>query len=186
MTGLLSTALTGVFALSGVAGPIALADTQNAVAELTYPTYTVSMTAYNAVEAQTDGDPHTTASGAFSDPDVVIARSKDLADELPFGTVVEVVPAGSGPGCGISAVSDKIGLRVVADAMHPRKRNQVDILFDTKPVSVNGKKINPAVVFGICKDVEIRVVGRIDINKMPKNQAELAILLEATSLALNK
>lgn len=180
MMGLFSTALTGVFALSGVAGPIALADTQNAVAELTYPSYTVSMTAYNAVEAQTDGDPHTTASGVFSDPDVVAARSRDLADELPFGTVIEIVPAASNKTCGIELVSEKLGLRVIADSMHSRKRNQIDVLFDTGPVSFGGKRVNPAVVFGICKNVEIRVVGRIDIADMPKNQAELALMLADT------
>lgn len=189
MTGLLSTALTGVFALSGAAGPLPLVEAEIPVLEPTYPAYSVTMTAYNAVPEQTDGDPHTTASGVFSDPDVVAARSRDLADELPFGTVIEIVPAASNKTCGIEVVSEKLGLRVIADTMHSRKRNQIDILFDTASVSFGDKKVNPAVVFGICRDVEIRVVGRIDIRDMPKNQAELALMLERTKpteLALAK
>ena len=39
------------------------------------PSFTVTLTAYNAVPAQTDSDPFTTASGMYSNPDLVAARS---------------------------------------------------------------------------------------------------------------
>ncbi len=153
------------------------------------PSYTVAMTGYNAVPEQTDADPTVTASGAYSNPDIVAARSVDLADELPFGTVIEIVPreATSTGGCGIALLKNDIGLRVIADSMHSRKRNQVDLLFDTDPsVSVGGKKTNPAVTLGVCKDVEVRVVGRVDVAKMPRNQAELKKVVGAQLLALSK
>lgn len=153
------------------------------------PTYEtqVTLTAYNAVEAQTDADPTTTASGAFSDPDVVAARSGDLADELPFGTVIEIVPApdSKDPNCGLGLVSDRIGYRVIADAMHPRKRDQVDILFASgKDVKVGGKLVNAAVALGMCKDITIRVVGHIDISRMPKTQAQLVKAIGKDVLAV--
>lgn len=150
------------------------------------PTYTVSMTGYNAVPEQTDGDPHTTASGAFSDPDVVAARSVDLADELPFGTVIEIDTdsATSSPNCGLSVVDKHMGLRVIADSMHPRKRNQIDILLpNEKTVRAAGKVVNPAVALGVCKGVTIKVVGKIDIKNMPKNQTELRLAVGALEKA---
>jgi len=80
-----------------------------------------------------------------------------------------------------------LGLRVVADSMHPRKRNQVDILFDhERSVKVNGKRMNPAVVLGVCKDIEIRVVGKIDIKQMPKSQTQLLAQVGEAALALDK
>ncbi|MDO8552675.1 MAG: hypothetical protein Q7S01_04070 [bacterium] len=137
--------------------------------------YSVAMTGYNAVSAQTDGDPTTTASGAFSNPDIVAARSLDLADELPFGTVIQVLPSATlTPNCGLSSVEPFLGFRVIADSMHSRKRNQVDILFDSDvSMRVGGKAMNPAVTLGKCAGVNIRVVGHIDMKKMPKSQIEL-------------
>lgn len=184
MTGVFTTALTGLFVLSGAAG--LNADTWNKTQSPqvpAYKTYSVAMTAYNAVPEQTDGDPFTTASGAFSDPDVVAARSIDLADELPFGTVITVSSATSTPNCGLGVVGNIIGLRVIADSMHPRKRNQIDILFDAKQP---GWKTNPAKTFGVCKAVEIKVVGHIDISHMPHNQMELKAALEKAPFAVNK
>jgi 3D (Asp-Asp-Asp) domain-containing protein len=103
------------------------------------------MTAYNAVPEQTDGDPFTTASGAFSNPEVVAARSVDLKEELPFGTVIQIVPdASSSPSCGIGMVKEQLGYRVIADSMHPRKRNQVDILLNHEnKVTVGSRSMNP-------------------------------------------
>lgn len=137
--------------------------------------FTVSMTGYNAVAEQTDGDPTITASGAFSNPDIVAARSVDLADELPFGTVIEILPAAaSSPNCGLSVVEPFLGFRVIADSMHSRKRNQIDILFDSDvSMRVGGKRMNPAVTLGKCSNVTIRVVGFVDMKKMPKSQIEL-------------
>jgi 3D (Asp-Asp-Asp) domain-containing protein len=143
------------------------------------------MTAYNAVPEQTDSSPGLTASGAFSDPDIVAARSADLADELPFGTVIMITYAAtSTPNCGIGLVDDQIGLRVIADSMHPRKRNQIDLLFDqTDKVKVGGKLINPARALGVCKDVMISVVGHIDIKHMPKNQMALRLAIGLLQIA---
>ena len=164
----LVTALMGIFIFTGVAmGP---ADLE--AKAVSAPSYTVSMTGYNAVPGQTDSDPFTTASGAYSDPDVVAARSRDLAEELPFGTVIAIEPTDtSSPGCGYPAVADQVGLRVVADTMNARFTKKIDILFHNK--MDDGR--NPAKVFGKCEGVHVRVVGKIDVNKMPKNQSELAL-----------
>ena len=189
-------ALMAFFLLSGAASAepariqVEVASTEPAaVLEKADKVFSVAMTGYNAVPAQTDSDPYTTASGAYSDPDIVVARSVDLADELPFGTVIRfVLPEGnSKPPCGLSSVGHLLGLRVVADSMHSRKRNQVDVLFDhERTVQVNGKRMNPAVVLGVCKDIEIRVVGKIDIKQMPKNQTELLASVGGATLALDK
>lgn len=188
MTGLLATALTGFFLLPNGSAALALASsaTEEAPQVPTYETQ-VTLTAYNAVESQTDADPTTTASGAFSDPDVVAARSGDLAGELPFGTVIEIVPVADStdPNCGIGLVSERIGYRVIADAMHPRKRDQVDILLPAdKDVRVGGKMVNPAIALGMCKDVTIRVVGHVDIAHMPKTQAQLVKAIGKDTLAV--
>jgi 3D (Asp-Asp-Asp) domain-containing protein len=176
MHSILTTALMGFFLLPSVGVQGAVASAESAMEPTVYQTRKVKMTAYNAVPEQTDNDPFTTASGAYSNPEVVIARSVDLKEDLPFGTVVEVVvPESTSHKCGIERVEHFIGYRVVADSMHPRKVNQMDILFDTSSkVEVGGKEINAARALGVCDDVEIRVVGKIDIKEMPKDQIELA------------
>jgi 3D (Asp-Asp-Asp) domain-containing protein len=148
------------------------------------------MTAYNAVPEQTDSTPNRTAIGAYTNPDIIAARSVDLADELPWGTVIEVVPVSTSTpydrNCGRELVQKQIGLRVIADSMHSRKRNQIDILLDQgDKVKVSGKSINPARALGICKSVEIRVVGKIDPKNMPKTQDELKLALEASEIELD-
>jgi 3D (Asp-Asp-Asp) domain-containing protein len=169
MTPVISTALMGLL----VWAPVSLGTTTPAILG---PSYSVSMTGYNAVPAQTDGNPDVTASGAYSNPDIVAARSVDLADKLPFGTVIEITAATSTPECGIDLVDHQIGLRVIADSMHPRMHNKIDILFDqTDQVRVGGKLTNPARVLGNCKNIEIRVVGKVDIQHMPKTQQELRL-----------
>ena len=151
--------------------------------------HSVALTGYNAVPEQTDADPSMTASGAYSNPEIVAARSVDLADELPFGTVIEftIAETGTKAPCGLSSVNHLVGYRVIADSMHPRKRNQIDIMFDTQDsVRIGGKKMNPAVVLGVCKNIEIRVVGHIDIKKMPRNQMELQLAFGTAALAIRK
>ncbi|MCE9541073.1 hypothetical protein K8R03_00765 [Candidatus Kaiserbacteria bacterium] len=175
--GIISTALMGLFVLSGLSGSpaFAMATTTPSVTYIENVGFTVGMTGYNAVPEQTDGDPYTTASGAYSNPEIVAARSQDLADTLPFGTVISVTPPeNESPECGASLVDDDIGLRVIADSMHYRKREQIDILLPAeKTVRANGKHVNPAVALGVCEGVVIHVVGMIDIHHMPKNQEEL-------------
>jgi len=190
MTGLLATALTGFFVYATLPGTTTLVSVnkQEVPEEPTYETLQVAMTAYNAVEEQTDGDPHITAIGALSDPDIIAARSPDLAEKLPYGTVIEIVADTNptDPRCGLSAVHDLIGYRVIADAMNARMRNKIDILFPTdKDVTVGGgRTVNAAVALGMCKDITIRIVGHVDISHMPKTQAQLVKAIGKDALAV--
>ena len=174
------TALMGLFAFQGT--PASLNDLP---AQAGAPSFSVKLTAYNAIVAQTDGDPHTTASGAFSNPEVVAARSRDLAGILPFGTIIAIKgPESADNDCGYGLVSSQIGYRVIADSMHSRKRSQVDILLDhADTVSVGGKKINPSLALGICEGASIRVVGYVNIKNIPKSQAELVRFVEGGKVA---
>ena len=192
MSGIFTTALTGLFVLSSAGGLSSGWTNTESLQVPTYRTMNVAMTGYNAVPEQTDSDPFTTASGAYSDPDVIAARSVDLADDLPFGTVIALSPASrapasdssqGGPSCGVGVVSDLIGFRVIADSMHPRKRDQIDILFEAKPL---GWRSNPAVTLGMCKNIQVQVVGHIDIAHMPRSQSELKAMLGKELLAVNK
>ena len=170
------TALMGFLLLSG-----AISALPAHASAPTLPSYAVTLTAYNAVPEQTDDDPLITASGAFSNPEIVAARSRDLADELPFGTIIEI----SGPSasknnsCGYGIVEPIIGYRVIADAMNARYTNRIDILFHTESnyKMADGKMKNAGNVLGICSDAFIRVVGYVGINHMPNTQAELARLV---------
>ena len=177
---LITTALIGLVTYTGVG--MTMPDPQ-------YPTLTVSMTGYNAVPAQTDGDPMTTASGARSNPEVVAARSVDLRDELPFGTIIEIVgtSATSSPNCAFELVEEHLGYRVIADSMHPRKKNQIDVLLPAeRSVRAAGKTVNPAVALGVCKKVEVRIVGTTTIKDIPKNQATLKKIVDEQRLALKQ
>lgn len=177
----------GYFILSSASSTV-LGSTAELVAPSapTKPSFTVSMTAYNAVPEQTDGDPFTTASGAFSNPEVVAARSVDLKEELPFGTVIQIVPdASSSPSCGIGMVKEQLGYRVIADSMHPRKRNQVDILLNHEnKVTVGSRSMNPALAFGMCKNIKIVVVGKVDVSHIPQTQAGLRAQVMGGQIAL--
>jgi 3D (Asp-Asp-Asp) domain-containing protein len=146
----------------------------------------VSMTAYNAVPGQTDGDPMITASGARSNSEVVAARSRDLGDELPFGTVIKIERVSKDtPGCRFSQIESQIGYRVIADTMHQRWTKKIDVLLDQhNTVPVEGREVNPGIALGVCRDVTVTVVGTVDINRMPTTQAELAAMFEDATLAL--
>lgn len=148
----------------------------------------VRLTAYNAVPEQTDGDPGITASGVRTNPQVVAARSRDLADELPFGTVVAIEgPVERQRSCGYAAVEHLIGYRVIADTMHSRKKQWVDVLLDENDtVPHGGVAVNPSRVLGICDGVTVRVVGKIDVKDIPGSQLELAELVTGTKLAVAK
>lgn len=166
----LTTALMGFLLLIGT--PTADAATSSPVVKSERPALSVYMTGYNAVPGQTDGDPLTTASGAYSDPNIVAARSVDLAGKLPFGTVIAIDSASNSPSCGYGAVGHLIGLRVIADSMNPKMHNKVDILFP-QSTQVGGKSENPALVLGKCK-VSVRIVGHVSIANIPKSQTQLA------------
>ena len=146
------------------------------------PRYTVTLTAYNAVPDQTSDHPLVTASGAYSNPEVIAARSQDLGAELPFGTIIELDGSNitSKDTCGYNIVAPHIGYRVIEDTMNARYTNRIDVLLDTKTnyLSSNGRIVNAAVVLGLCRGVVIRVVGHVNFNQIPKTQAALAAIVE--------
>ena len=178
-------ALMGFLLLSG-----ALSALPTEASAPTLPSHTVTLTAYNAVPEQTDGDPFTTASGAYSNPEVVAARSRDLAGELPFGTIIEVVGVATpNTTCGYRVVAPLIGYRVIADTMNARYTARIDILFSTNSNfrTRSGATINAGTILGICNGVSIRVVGYVDITRpgnLPDSQEELAALVKGTGPAL--
>jgi len=196
---IISIALMGFFAFSGApqasasatSTAVIEASASSAVASDSYvrlsgaDPLTVLLTGYNAVPEQTDANPQVTASGAASNAEVVIARSVDLAQDLPYGTVVAVEYSGKDTeGCRFGKVSGLIGYRVVADAMNSRKRGQMDVLFGTDDtVEVHGKDMNPAVALGLCKDVTIRPIGRLKVSEIPATQEALRKLVEGDALA---
>lgn len=177
----------GFFLLSGATLALpALA----AAPALPGPTYTVALTGYNAVPAQTDNNPLETASGAYSNPEIIAARSQDLADKLPFGTIIAIEgPSKKQEDCGYSIVAPTIGYRVIEDTMNARYTNRIDVLFSTNTnyVRGDGSEENAASVIGNCKGVTIRVVGHLDpvhTDLLPKTQAALARLVNGKSSPL--
>lgn len=173
--------------------PAVVASSTLAVAALPAPKLTLApvatslttkLTAYNAVPGQTDNNPFTTAIGAFSNPEVVAARSSDLATKLPYGTVIAIERSYPDSGaCGFARVEHQIGYRVIADAMNPRIVNTVDVLLDQHDtVNYNGYQINPGRALGRCSDVTIRVIGRIAVKDIPATQTELAAMVEQSNM----
>lgn len=145
-------------------------------------TLTVRLTSYNAVPEQTDGDPTVTASGIPSNPEVIAARSHDLATSLPFGTVIALYRADNDtPGCGFKKVEHLIGYRVIADTTAKRFSKRVDVEFDQNDkVRVEGKKMNPSRAMGLCSNVTVKVLGKLPLNSIPDTQDELAALVDAS------
>lgn len=138
----------------------------------------VRVTAYNAVPEQTNENPEVTASGLRSNPEVVAARSRDLDETLPFGTIIRLSGAHTEESCGFTVVEEQVGYRVIADVMHPRKRNQIDVMFDmANTVPVGDKHINPAVAMGICH-ADAEVIGHIPLAEVPATQAALVDIVE--------
>jgi 3D (Asp-Asp-Asp) domain-containing protein len=192
-------ALVGFIILSGGTAPAQLSDNASsttskiAVADPVHmerpasPTsYMVKLTSYNAVPEQTDSTPFTTSIGAYSNPEVVAARSSDLSAKLPYGTIIAIEgPDADTANCNYHKVSHLIGYRIIADAMDPRITNTVDVLLDqTDTVIVDGKEMNPSRALGLCHGVTIRVIGRIDKKDFPKTQEGLVNLIKAGQLAM--
>ena len=167
---MLVAALLGLFCMPLTAGAITTTST----------TYKVSMTAYNAVPEQTSSHPDVTASGAFSNPNVVAARSQDMAAQLPFGTIIEIDNVGASANCGYGLVGD-VGYRVIADVMNKKWHDKIDILLPQKSTLTSGKTANPAVILGNCNNVTIKVVGYVPIAKIPKTQSQLVASVDANS-----
>ena len=148
--------------------------------------YTVSMTGYNAVPEQTDDTPYSTSIGAYTNPETIVARSNDLGDKLPYGTVIRISQVSQTRGCAYDLVKNFIGYRVVGDAMNARIHNQIDILFGKDDlVQAGARKLNPAYALGYCKNnIKAEVIGRIDTSHMPKTQVELKALIGQSALAI--
>lgn len=109
----------------------------------TAPTLSVEITAYTSEAAQTDATPALTASGSVAGPGTA-AASRDLLEHLPYGSQVEVVSV-SGEGCGGWVPETPL---TVADTMHPRIRNHLDVWLETTEQAIN---------WGRCR-AEVRVV----------------------------
>ncbi len=177
---IIASALMGIFLLPGLAPVGTVATTSMAVdpvvGPINTPSLVVKVTSYNAVPSQTDGTPFITASGAYSNSQVVAARSRDLADTLPFGTIVSIeIPTKHSRTCGYGLVASQVGYRVIADTMNIHKHNQVDVLLNQRDtVRVGNNMVNPSIALGICHGVAIRVVGHIRIRDIPHTQTELA------------
>ena len=140
-------------------------------------TLSVRLTGYNAVPEQTDSTPDTTATGAYSNPAVIAARSPDLGDALPYGTIIEIIESNKDTNCGFSLVDNLIGYRVIADSTNEHRHSQIDLLFnEADTVLVGGKPTNPALVLGVC-EATIRAVGKIAIKDIPETQSALALLV---------
>jgi 3D (Asp-Asp-Asp) domain-containing protein len=148
--------------------------------------YTVKLTAYNAVPEQTDSDPSTTASGIPSNPEVIAARSHDLAAGLPFGTVIAIYgPGKDTPSCNYNKVAHLIGYRVIADTTNARFTKRIDVELDAADkVTVDGRSMNPGLALGICSGVTVKVVGHIPLSRVPKTQAELANIFAPREVAI--
>ncbi len=149
--------------------------------------FSVTLTGYNAVPAQTKPDPSTTANGGPSNPEVVAARSRDLADKLPFGTIIEITrTATDTASCGFSTVEPLIGYRVITDTMSGRIHNTIDVLFGVhEPIKLADRTVNASVALGNCDATSIRVVGSLDlthVDDLPKTQADLAAIVNHSGL----
>ena len=176
-----SALVAGFFIMSGAQAATAPAAPE--VPEPTHPTFIVHLTSYNAVVGQTDDDPMTTASGLRSNPETIAARSVDLKQDLPFGTVIAIERAASDTNnCRFSEVESLIGYRVIGDSMNARMKNRVDVLLDHEDkIEVNGKPTNPSRVLGICDEVTVHVVGFIPVKDVPDTQEELRQMVDASA-----
>ena len=92
-------------------------------------------TGYNSLVSETDSTPFITATGERTRFGIV-AVSRDLLNgSLPYGSLVRLKDLGdykTGRGHGaFQSMLDAQGLFIVEDTMHLRKRQQVDIWFET-------------------------------------------------------
>ncbi|MCV4860510.1 3D domain-containing protein, partial [Escherichia coli] len=83
----------------------------------------VMATAYTSLASQTDGSPFITATGAHTRLGI-IAVSRDLLDDLPYGSRVKLQDLSGGSRFN-RLFSDRVF--VVEDTMHTRWRNKIDV-----------------------------------------------------------
>ncbi|MEX2502766.1 MAG: hypothetical protein WD336_10345 [Trueperaceae bacterium] len=118
---------------------VALPDTPHG--PVANPTFVLRATGYNSVPAQTNADPHTTATGTRTRPGVLAVSRDLLGADVPYGSMVRLHDLGSyagqyNPGR-FQTLLDQQGLFIVEDTMNVRKRRQVDLWFGDRTSAVN-------------------------------------------------
>lgn len=112
---------------------------------------TLKATAYTSSVRETDSTPFITATGARTRIGI-IAVSRDMLRELPYGSKVMLedlgTPAGLGKGRFNYLFKDRVF--VVEDTMHPRKRERLDVWLPDR---------NTAIRFGV-RNVKVTVLQR--------------------------
>jgi 3D (Asp-Asp-Asp) domain-containing protein len=108
-------------------------------------------TAYTSSVRETDSTPFITATGARTRIGI-IAVSRDMLRELPYGSKVLLedlgTPGGKGKGRFNYLFKDRVF--VVEDTMHPRKRGRLDVWLPDR---------NTAIRFGV-RNVRVTVIQR--------------------------
>jgi len=116
------------------------------------PRLLLRATGYNSHPNQTDSTPHVTATGQRTRFGIIAVSRDLLQHSLPYGSLVRIRDLGSyqsGRGSGkFQRLLDDQELFIVEDTMHPRKRQQVDVWFDSYAGAVD---------WGV-RQVEIQVI----------------------------
>lgn len=112
---------------------------------------TLKATAYTSSARETDNTPFITATGARTRMGIV-AVSRDMLRELPYGSKVMLedlgTPSGKGKGRFNYLFKDRVF--VVEDTMHPRKREQLDVWLPDRSTAIR---------FGV-RNVRVTVIQR--------------------------
>ena len=93
-------------------------------------TLEVTVTAYSAEAAQTDGNPMVTATGETVSEGIVAVSRDLLGTVLPYGTELRIVEVDDEANACGGWVPDTV--LEVQDTMHPRRENHVDIWVPTR------------------------------------------------------
>lgn len=90
--------------------------------------FVVTSTAYTSSVRETDSTPHITATGARTRVGI-IALSRDLLGNLPYGSQVKLEDLGNIQGRGVGAFNKFFAgvVFVVEDTMNPRMRQKMDV-----------------------------------------------------------
>ncbi|RDI96741.1 hypothetical protein DV704_01220 [Meiothermus sp. QL-1] len=113
--------------------------------------FVLKATAYTSSVRETDSTPFITATGARTRIGI-IAVSRDMLRELPYGSKVMLedlgTPSGKGRGRFNYLFRDRVF--VVEDTMHPRKREQIDVWLPDRSTAIR---------FGV-RNVRVTVIQR--------------------------
>lgn len=112
---------------------------------------TLKATAYTSSARETDSTPYITATGARTRIGI-IAVSRDMLRELPYGSKVILEDLGGPGGRGKGRFNYLLKGRVfvVEDTMHPRKREQLDVWLPDRSTAIR---------FGV-RNVRVTVIQR--------------------------